>query len=601
MAYHIDPIDKSIVVDGFQNGIADSPYDGIADMRNINIISIPNEGSVNFSTSQISPPSVGIGTVTSANTGTEYFTYTGASGLENYMAILFTATTVTGITINTTYWVADLNGAGAGTFHLYADYAQTSLINVTGSGTGTFRVAVVGTNLVTTATGIPRFFAYDADDSAYFMLDATGALWSNLHTTTSGYWTYLGPSGTADTNAGNGLVYYRASDGTRWVFTFNSQTIDYFDLVTQTWTYGWRPSTGGTHQTGYLKKATTFHNALVAPDNKVYYCDGNWIGRWYQADPAVPFVPTTPSTYVFDQTQVLPFTDAAQCIAPLGNNLLIGGKNNVIYPWDTFSQVPNFPILVAESNIVQLVTVNTNTFIFVGNRGRIYYTNGSQAQLYKKIPDHISGTVEPYFTWGGATSQKNQLYFSALVATNAGVASTQYGGVWAIDLDTKAIRLTNKLSYGTYGGYSTAIIANFGTNPAGTGLYIGWNASAGNSGIDTTISTPYTGSQASIDSDLIPVGTFDRPTDFERMEYKLARPLVSGESINLYARLIFNTQDTGFGSAILTDATAGNFSSSSPVNFKNAQWLQLKAVLNSTASSPSYVRLKEIRIKRPSQ
>lgn len=600
MSYTIDRATGDVVIKGFEEGIADSPYSGIADMRNVNLISIPGEASVNFSTTAISP-TVSNGTVTSANSGTEYLTYTGAQLLENYMAILFTASTVGGVSINTTYWVANVGGAGAGTFQLYSDYGQTSLVNVTSNGTGTFRVAKVGTNLITTATGAPTYFAYSRADDKYFMQDGTGAIWSNLFTTSSGYWTYLGPSGTADTNSGRGLVYYEASNGNRWIFAFNNGSIDYFNIGTLAWTFGWKPSTGGTSQpSGYLKLNVGDHSAILAPDNKIYYCDGSWIGRFYQADPNTAFNPTNTATYVFDQTQVLPFTDIAQCLAPLGNNLLIGGRYNVVYPWDTFSPLPSYPILIAENNIVKLVTVNTNTFIFVGNRGRIYITNGSQAQLYKKIPDHISGTVEPYFTWGGACSNKNQLYFSALCTTNTGVSVSQYGGVWAIDLDSKALRLTNKLSYGTYAGYASAITPNLGTSPAGTGLYIGWyNGVTGGYGIDTTSSTLYANDQTTIDSDLIPIGTFLKPTTNGRVEFKLAVPMVSGDNLQLSYRQAFSDSFTNVGNVFIYNTNGAGTTYSGVVTdipFQNSQWIQIRATLNASSSNPSYCRLTELRI-----
>lgn len=584
MAYKFDKSTNDIIINGWENGIADSPYDGISDIRNINLISIPKEASVNFATSKISPTAQ-TGTVVSADAGTFYATYTGASTLENYMTIVFSVQAGLGVSTGVPYWIINLGVAGAGTFQVTSDFLQTTTVHLT-NGTGTFAIMAIG--------GVPKYYTYASSISSYYLLTSNGELWNNYTTTTSGLWTYTGLSGTAETGVGTGLVYYQASNGTSFVFVFRTLTIDYFEIATGLWTYGWKPSDGTTHKTGYLK-GSGIHDAIVAPDNKVYYCDNSWIGRWYQADPATPFVPTTKATYVFDETKVLPFTDVAQCLAPLGNNLLIGGKNNVVYPWDTFSQLPISPILIAESNIVKLITVNTNTFIFVGNRGRIYITNGSQAQLYKKIPDHLSGTVEPYFTWGGACSQKNQLYFSASVTSNSGTTIVAYGGLWSIDLDTKAIRLTNKLSYGTYGGSATAIIPNYGTNPNGTGLYIGWNSGAAY-GIDTTTSSPYASGEAYIDSDLIPIGTYLKPNTNARLEFKLSVPLVSGESVKLQYRQKFSDSFADVSTTELFN-TAGVYSGVyQNVPFQNSQWVQVRAVLTSTASSPSFCRLTEARI-----
>lgn len=597
MSYRYDPYDKSIVIDGFEKGIADSPYDGISDMRNVNIISVPGEGSVNFATISITPP-VGVGNVISANSGADTVLLDGDAGsLEQSQAIVFAGGSLPGgIVAGTFYWVFP---TGGGNFQLYTDYGLTSILNITSSGTGTW---------ATVNMGQPKYFDHFKSpfSSSYFMVDSLGQVWSNMITPTS-KWRFTGNT-TNFTSHGNGLVSYIPSNsGTTalgYLFVFRDYSIDYATITsntTLTWTYGWNPATGTSGNTNYLKSYNTassiyVHEAFVAPDSRVYYCDANWIGRWYQTDPSVGFDPATTSTYTFDQTALLPTTDIAQCLTFLGTSILVGGINNVIYPWDRFSSNFSYPILIPEYNIKKMVTVNTNTFIFVGNRGRIYITNGTNAQLYKKVPDHISGTVEPYYSWGGATSVKNQLYFSMLVTTNAGVAINQYGGVWAIDLDTEAIRLVNKLSYETYAGFASAIIPNFSDAPAGTGLYVGWDKGSSGYGLDTTIAFPYSGSQATIDSDLIPIGTFNKPKDMTQIEYKLSRPLVSGETITIKTRLIFNTSDTGY-TTTLTDNVAGNFSNTSPINFQQAQWAQFQIVLQSILStSPSYVRLKQIRI-----
>lgn len=604
MAYHFDQYDRSLVIDGFEKGIADSPYQGISDERNVNIISVPGEASVNFATIKISPSVIGTGTVSSADDTTEIITFSGATGLETYMAITFTGASLpTGITAGTIYWASVLSPT---TMKIYSDYQMASVVNITATGTGTFHTVDMST---------PKYFATDGkgkgespNASGYWMVDSSGQVWSNNYVTTSNFWTFTGNKVNTYSN-GNGLVYYESSNGTGYIFLFHNSSIDYTpsNATNISWVYQWAPASGtvgswSATPTAILKTgvgSANSHEAMTAPDSRVYYCDANWVGRWYQTSPTVAFVPTTLATYTYDQTSLLPTTDLANCLAFLGTNILVGGFKNIVYPWDRFSTNYTYPILLAESVISKMVTVNTNTYIFVGNRGRIYITNGSQAQLFKKIPDHLSGTVEPYYQWGGATSTKNQLYFSALVTTNGGVANLQYGGVWGIDVDTKAIRLTNKLSYNTYDGYASALIAvtpnltNQG-NPSGTGMLIGWKSSntSPTYGIDRTSSSPYVNSEATIDSDLIPVGTFDKTRDFSRIEFKLSTPLVSGESVTIQYRLDFSQSYT----TIITDSTVGDFSSSGSLNFKNAQWLQLRAILNSTASSPSYTRLREIRI-----
>ena len=597
MAYRIDPTDENaLVLDGHRNGIADSPYEGISDMRNVNIIPIPGEASVNFATSTISqqPQS---GNVTSASAGSDTIALSGAT-FESGTAVVFAGGSLPGNVVEgTIYWAV----GSAGTYELYTNYARTVLLNISSDGTGTW---------ATVDMGRPKYFTVVnvGTSSFYWMIDANGRAWSNTTPTTGGNssWTYTGNK-INNNSIGNGIGSYVASDGTAYVFVFSNSSIDYTVATTATsisWVYQWNPSAGtnggfNANPTQRLKTSSALnynHETIVATDNRFYYTDANWVGRFYQTAAGTAFDPTNTSTYTFDQTSVLPFNDVGNCITQLGNDIIVGGQKNVIYRWDRFSANNHDPILIAEFNTRKLVTVNTNTYIFSGNRGRIYITNGSQAQFYKKIPDHLSGTVEPYYTWGGACSNKNQLYFSASVTTNANVAITTMGGVWSIDLDNEAIRLTNKLSYATYAGYASAIIPNFLSTAAGTGLFIGWDSGSSTYGLDTTVSDPYTGSQAYIDYDLIPIGTFLRPKAFKTVEYKLSEPLASGESVSIYYRLVFDSPSAGY-TLVFTSSTAGVYSDNSPVNFENAQWIQLRAVLNSVASNPSYVRLREIRIK----
>lgn len=594
MTVRYDKTSKDYVINGFERGIADDPYSGLGDMRNVQLTSVPKEASVNFSTQKISAPNVNGSLLNSSASGD---TIVLDSFPESGSAIQFSVISdpTKGITTGTTYWVVNIGG---GNWQLYSDYRVVSLVNITGDGlTGTY---------ATVNMAKPKYFTYDG--ASYWMVDASGQVWSNKRGTSNSpfYWTFTGNKPNNGSN-GNGLTYYQASDGTGYIFVFSNSSIDFTPTAVVSWTYQWNwlAGTAGSYNASpsIVLKSTNIHETLIAPDNAVYFCDGAYIGRWFENTNAV-FSPTTFSTYTVDETRLLPFTDTAQCLTFLGTSVMIGGKNNVIYPWDTTSPTFSYPLLLPEYSIVKMVTVNTNTFIFVGNRGRIYYTNGTNAQLYKKIPDFISNTIEPYFTWGGACSNKNQLYFSASVSTNAGTALTTYGGVWAINLDTKAIRMTNTLSYQTttFNGYAPTMTPQFLGNPTGTGLYIGWDSGSSTYGIDQTISNPYIGNtavaQASIDSDLVPIGTFLQPTTNGRVEFKLSTALVAGESVQLFYRQKFADSFTAIGNAISTANSDFNGYSYAYQNvpFQNSQWIQIRAVLISTSSFPSYCRLSEIRL-----
>ena len=607
MSFTTDQTTGDIIVNGFQNGIAESPYSGITDIRNMNLISVPGEASINFSTSQTSSVSAS-GTMTSSSGTT--LTLSNITNLDNGMAIYFTGLSDAskGLSNNTPYWMGDLSGL---TIKVYSDYSKTAVITTTASLTGTW----ASYNMAT-----PKYFTTN-NNANYYLVDSEGKVWSNTETTTTNtYWTYTGNDHVdnahvpnTDPNAsGNGIVYYQSSNSDGYVFVFRNATIDYFKVnaLAIAWVYGWNymnssPNNAQGTASGFKTPVGTLnpHEALLAPDNRVYFCDANWIGSFYETSAGTPFDPSVLATYTPAQFNILPSSDTAQCLAWLGTNILIGGIFNVVYPWDRSSIHFSYPILLAERNIVKMVTVNTNTYCFVGNRGRIYITNGSQAQLWKKVPDHLSLTVEPYFTWRGVTSIKNQIYFSFTVTKNdTAVYINNYSGLWAVDVDTKALRMTNTLSYGAgsttnpSGAYALIPIADLNKNPAGGGLYIGWASGAsGIYGIDKTISTVYTGGEAYVISDMIPIGTLLKPSTSKQLEYKLATPLLATETIELqvgsYLGGAFTSAGTTTGSASAT-ILSDNF----PLPVQAQQWLLVKVISTGKASNPSYNRLTELRI-----
>lgn len=623
MAYHLDP-NGDIVIDGFENGVGDSPYSGLSDIRNINISSIPGEASVNFQTISKTPAIVTGTVVAGFQSGATGISYTGGVGLENGMAIVFSnlSNTGLGITNNTPYWIVNLGIGGSGLTGLASNYELTSIITISGTSlTGTFASYNMSTPKYIVKQG--NWVNYNTTNVIYFMIDSAGLVWSNKNPTTSGAWTYTGNTTLTGAN-GNGLVYYQTSDTTiGYVFAFRGAVIDYFKVTNPnsstpsaysiSWTYGWNPNTGTTAQTTGLKSAAgsgNSHEAWVMPDNRVYFCDASNVGKFFETTGTI-FDPANTATYTYTTYPLLPLNDVAQCIAPSGTNILIGGGNNVVYSWNRTATLINFSYLIAESNIVKMITVNTNTYIFTGNRGRIYVTNGAQAQLFKKVPDHLSNTVEPYYAWGGVCVLKNRIYFGIASTDNAGTRNQIYGGVWSVDLDTKALILANELTYGTYAGNATALLGNSNptssalgqpypnSNPVGTGLVIGWdNTFFGvGSGIDVSIGTPYTGGQSYIISDMLPIGTLFKPTTPLQYEYKLAVPLLASETVELQVAPFWNGTYTSVGTTTGTASTSAvilsdNFSGKT----QNHQWLAVKCILTGKSSNPSYNRLKEIRI-----
>lgn len=324
-----------------------------------------------------------------------------------------------------------------------------------------------------------------------------------------------------------------------------------------------------------------------------------------------PIIQVASATYTFTPQRLnLPTFETAQCLAELGNTVVIGCAGNVLYPWDQISPLPSDLIPLPESDTHTMITVNNMLYVFAGHKGNVYLTNGSSASLATTVPDYtagIAGTpfsyIEPYFSWGGAMYCRGRVYFSILdqTATKAG----NCGGIWSfvptqnfyIGQNTGlALRLENQNSYGTYNGYAPVLISSNVQTAIAPQYWAGWQSTytGGTYGIDFTDTVPVT--TAIIETDLIPTGTLLVKQTFQQLEYKLASPLAVGESIAMNYRLNGTDAWATCGTAIVESTTA--LSGYFEINFQNTQWTQLQIIENSlgTASS-SFVRLNEIRIR----
>lgn len=315
----------------------------------------------------------------------------------------------------------------------------------------------------------------------------------------------------------------------------------------------------------------------------------------------ITFTITTSYTYS-NSVLDIPSSDDAVSIEELGKNLLIGGKNHFIYPWDRIAPSFDFPLFSPERLISKMITVGPNTYIFAGYRGNIYVTNGSNVSFYKKIPDHLSNTVNPYIYCTGVAFDRQKIYFGIKVQTNSGSTINQYGGLWCLDTDTGSLILQNKSSYATYSGYVGAVginrikTMNPSTMPSGDGygLFVGWyDGTVG--GVDKGTSVPYVAGEAYVNSGMIPLGEFLTKKTPEKLEFKLGAPLVAGESVAIYYRTAVN--GTFVNVPLVQGGGTGEVSGIAVPNFEDVEWIEIQTILTSTASSPSYVRLKQIRIR----
>lgn len=585
MSYKIEG--RDLVWGGFEDGIADDPYTGINDIVGMNVISIPGEASVSFSPAVST--SVLTGTITSVDTGTEIITANITTGaVQNYTAVTFTnsgGALPAPLVAGTVYWV---NYQSSNTFKIYSDCYLNTVVNLTTSGSGTNTFASVD-------IGEVKYF----DKVLGYCIDANSRVWSPV--VDNGIIRYTFMNNTLTNGNGNGIVMWRgtySASATKYLFYFTNNKIYYTSCADTLGIF----TGNGTYESGITPSWTEWktlitsssqnypHEAVVDGSNKVFFIDGGYVGSWREL-PLQTFDPTNSATYEFVDTTssafALPANEIAQSIESLSDTLLIGGISNYVYTWDRKSTGGNW-FQIAEKGIFKMITVSTNVFIFAGKRGRIYKSNGSQAQLFKKIPDHLLG-IDPVFTWKNVAFNKNQLYFGFTVTDNAGSSSTVYSGLWAIDVETEALRRPVLCSTTTA---DTMAIFALPSSSVGYSFLVAWK-SGSNYGIDYTLSTPYTTYVPYVVTDMTPVGLYLNKRTFENIEFKLSAPLASSEGVYIYYRSNLTDAFTAVGEY----TTAGDLSGIIPINFENVQWIQLKAFTKSKASSPSYTRLRELRIR----
>jgi len=596
MAYRIEG--RDIVIDGWEKGIAESPYAGIADMRNINISGVPGEASVNFKmvNNQESYAYPTTGTLT-LNATTDVFTSSNAMAQYNGRAITVSdaGAGLGGLSASTTYYLRDITSQSSGKLALSFGGAA---VDLTGN---------VTVNYTAVPMGVPMYGCVElrntgaSIDAKYYFIDSNGRAWGTLSSYTSP-WIFLG--NTTLTNAsGNGIVAWKGN-----LFVFRGNKIDVWNTVTadtSTWTYGWQTLLTSATWSGS-------HMAYLAKnDDTVYYCDGSFIGSIRQID-GQSFDVTNGNTYKWNSTALaLPTSDTANCIGEAGKNLLVGGVQNYVYPWDRISPTFNLPIILPEYNTTRIVVANNIAYVFAGSRGRIYRTNGTNIENYYSLPDFLSETNKPYFFWKDAIYHRNKIFFSFSLAENDGSAIATIGGVWSLSVETGAFVCENKLSYDTYAGFAGVLLPIFsgftGTTPgalAGEGYYAIWSDGASPTthyGVDApsndanSNATLYSNYEAYIDTDLIPVGQYLTKRTFENVEYKLARPLTTVEGVKIQYRTDISGTFVDLGET----TTAGAISELFTMNFENVQWIQFRILLKaaSTIAATSFVRLREVRLR----
>lgn len=622
MSYRLEG--KDIVLAGFDEGIAENPYKGIADMRNMEIISVPGEASVAFSMSAITlPPVMNAVAYTAQNTG-DTLTVASTTGMYNGMAITLNTNTATGLSTGIVYYVGNIT---ATTFQLWLMPAlQGAAVAVTADGSGTFTSYQYGNQRGNSGTAYAPVSYFSVSIFQPNPGNPMGA--GLLFTDWSNYVWFMPRSGSGVNKlfflgniGGNGASSLSVSSVAFWnnyVFTIGSTSFDVADITSLwftdgpaiAWDYGWNAANG--HANSNVNGRGP---VLVSQEDGNLYWGTNRGVSSLILTPGDTFDSTDTASYTLNEP-ALPITptDRVTCMTELGPNLLIGTTSAYIYVWDKISLGFNNLLNIPDPYTSVLVATSQNAYAFSGARGKIYITNGSGIELYKKVPDYVTGVVSPYIRWRSAYVDRNQLYFSFNATDNAGTALTTVAGAWAIDLETDALRLINKITNTGYSGITsmvTGVVPGTQLNvPSGTGLINGWTVGT-TYGIDIPATTPYVNYESYVETDMIPVGSYLDVFTGSQVEWKTSSPLGANgtaETIRIYYRTNINSAFTLLGTSTAigttmvgsdtgTTANANTVSDYYKVNFEKAQWVQFRVESSSNATTPTYNRLTEIRVR----
>lgn len=316
------------------------------------------------------------------------------------------------------------------------------------------------------------------------------------------------------------------------------------------------------------------------------------------------------------QKLVLPSFETAQCMAELGNTIVIGCNGDTIYSWGQINLTPDGFVQLPESNTANIIQANNVAYCFTGSKGNIYVTNGSALSLALTVPDYCAGIpsntaplyVEPYFVWGGATFMRGRIWFSIQDQTSTKTGNC--GGIWSFvpsffnpitgqDVGL-ALRMENQNSYGTYNGVANVILAATNQNGLGPQYWAAWTSSISSAtyGIDFTANASFqqNGGVTNIETDIIPTGTLlgQQKKTFSALEFKLAAPKQGTIAVNY--RLNLSDAWQSCGTLSMDSSNLSGMYMNLP--FQATQWIQFQVLITPASSTQPYNfdRFTELRL-----
>ena len=566
---------NNLVISAPRQGISQSPHTGFADVRNLDINSIPgiarlNKILVKKSGSEVTRPIYW--KIRNPLVSTEFF------------AVGDTGIVLTSTDSGDTWAVLPGNGltnaAGQG-LAIWKDYlfvARTTSLDTFGplSGQGITGITIASPGIVQhTAHG------FSTQDGTTIIFSTSGALPTGL---TAGTLYYVGT----------------VHNVNEFSVSLTQAGADINTTGTQSGTHKykfWRSSLGDSLTFKTIDSDVLWHPMWVSKnDNKLYGGAGRFVFSLDEVS-GQTFTPITAGTFTWTQQALdLPSPYRIKCIRELGNFLMLGTWQGTavtdfpiadIFPWDRSSASFGQPISLNDFGIHAMENTGNSLVVLAGVKGSIYRCDGGSIYLIGQLPIELS--VTKFINWfpGSICNFKNKIFIGSggnSALAGQGIYSLQQTGQGNI------LNLEHLNSNLTDGSVSQVAIHSL-LPVSNDVLLASWtNGSAW--GIDKTDSTSYlytTDYSGYFESPLYVVGSLKNPRIFTELEFQFAKKLATGEGIRVKYRVnltdSFTTLDT------YTFTTLGAVISHYAIaNIPACEMLQIRVELLGTATTTPQFR-----------
>lgn len=354
---------------------------------------------------------------------------------------------------------------------------------------------------------------------------------------------------------------------------------------------------------------------LVGQDDFLYATNGNEVVKLSVTASAPGVAPVVTISATLD----LPDGQYATTIEEYGTNIIIGTQTSAsfysqdseqkckLFAWNRQAGtlgnpgLADLPILFKEGRINAILSHQNKLYVSAGSQGNIYVTDSTNYQQITSLP----------FTQK-AYSQKSNVYPNAMiissngnllvgVGSNNSAATNGVFGIYEIDINSTGYPVSMRSIYGNTTTSDLSISIGFIAEYLESNylsLYVGF-------GVGSTYKIYVTSSGVNesiigvIETPMIKVGGYNSKKSFQHIEWCLAEPLLTSQTISIYSRK--NNKEDYVLVNTWTYATLGSVISFEDIaGIADCEYIQLKIEMTNSSlnggSESNNINLISVRL-----